>query len=128
MRYVALALKDPLNLFYHKWHFLINSIYAVILAAIDPHLLLSLWLVPAALAWFMTGWGVAVWSHQRGSIRYQLPNPDHSRNNHIVGILGFGEGYQNNHHHTPYKPKHSQGPWEFDPLGRILELISKPKT
>lgn len=124
-RYIVVALKDPLNIFYHKWHFVINGIYALVLWLIEPSLLLSLWLVPAAIGWIMTGWGVAAWSHQWGTVNYQLN--DHSRNNHVIGLLAFGEGYQNNHHKYPYKAKLSQSPWEVDPLGYILERLSKSK-
>ena len=126
-RYIILALKDPANLFYHETHFWINLIYAVTLCLIDPSLLLVIWLVPAAMGWIATGWGVAAWSHQWGTVNYALAPPDRARNNPLIGLLVFGEGYQNNHHKYPYKAKLSQSPWEFDPLGCILERLSKSK-
>jgi stearoyl-CoA desaturase (delta-9 desaturase) len=39
---------------------------------------------------------------------------DESRNNAIVGILGMGEGWHNNHHAFPTSAKHGLRWWEFD--------------
>ncbi|MEZ6083155.1 MAG: acyl-CoA desaturase [Phycisphaerae bacterium] len=40
---------------------------------------------------------------------------DHSRNNMIFGILGFGEGWHNNHHAFPASAKFGLRWWEVDP-------------
>jgi stearoyl-CoA desaturase (delta-9 desaturase) len=39
---------------------------------------------------------------------------DESRNNVIVGILGFGEGWHNNHHAFPTSARHGLRWWEVD--------------
>ncbi len=39
---------------------------------------------------------------------------DESRNNAIVGILGLGEGWHNNHHAFPTSARHGLRWWEFD--------------
>ena len=39
---------------------------------------------------------------------------DDSTNNAFVGLVAFGEGYQNNHHAYPRSAKFSFRPWEFD--------------
>ncbi|TVQ29818.1 MAG: acyl-CoA desaturase [Phycisphaeraceae bacterium] len=39
---------------------------------------------------------------------------DESRNNPIVGVLAFGEGWHNNHHAFPASARHGLRWWEFD--------------
>ena len=39
---------------------------------------------------------------------------DESRNNFICGVLGFGEGWHNNHHAFPASARHGLRWWEFD--------------
>ena len=40
--------------------------------------------------------------------------PDGSRNNPIVGLLAFGEGWHNNHHAFPQSVRHGHKWWELD--------------
>ncbi len=39
---------------------------------------------------------------------------DHSTNNFIFGVLGFGEGWHNNHHAFPRSARHGLRWWEID--------------
>ena len=39
---------------------------------------------------------------------------DHSRNNPVFGVLGFGEGWHNNHHAFPTSARHGLRWWELD--------------
>lgn len=51
---------------------------------------------------------------------------DHSRNNLIFGILGFGEGWHNNHHAFPFSSRHGLRWWQFDAgylLIRTLQCV-----
>ncbi len=51
---------------------------------------------------------------------------DHSRNNFIVGVLGMGEGWHNNHHAFPASARHGLRWWEIDVsylVIRGLELL-----
>ncbi|MFM7808351.1 MAG: acyl-CoA desaturase [Planctomycetota bacterium] len=102
--------------------------------------LFPLWVVlglalPAALGWLVEGprgallgflWGglarIALlhhitWSinsvcHVWGSKPYR--SGDESRNNAIMGLLGFGEGWHNNHHAFPTSARHGLEWWQFD--------------
>jgi len=51
-------------------------------------------------------------THLFGSRTY--PTPDRSRNNFVVGILAFGEGWHNNHHAFPWSARHGLRWWQFD--------------
>lgn len=52
---------------------------------------------------------------------------DHSRNNILVGILGMGIGWHNNHHANPRKVILSERWWEIDIEGYIAWILSKTK-
>lgn len=48
---------------------------------------------------------------------------DHSRNNPIFGILGFGEGWHNNHHAFPTSAKHGLAWWQFDSSWVVIRTM-----
>jgi stearoyl-CoA desaturase (delta-9 desaturase) len=50
---------------------------------------------------------------------------DHSRNNFWIGVLGFGEGYHNNHHAQPRCAAHGLRWWEFDLTRYVIWLLEK---
>ena len=50
---------------------------------------------------------------------------DHSRNNVIFGVLGFGEGWHNNHHAFPTSARHGLKWWQLDMSYLIIWLMSK---
>jgi len=52
---------------------------------------------------------------------------DVSRNNWVVGILGLGEGWHNNHHAFPASAFHGFRWWEFDLSGRLIRLLESLK-
>lgn len=58
---------------------------------------------------------------------------DASTNNVFIGVLGFGEGWHNNHHYYPSSARHGLQWWQFDVtwwLIRTLQLVglaSDPK-
>jgi len=49
--------------------------------------------------------------------------PDNSRNNWVVGLLGLGEGWHNNHHAFPGSAFHGLRWWEFDLSGHIIRFL-----
>jgi len=50
---------------------------------------------------------------------------DESRNNFIFGVLGFGEGWHNNHHAFPTSARHGLRWWEIDISYLIIRLMEK---
>jgi stearoyl-CoA desaturase (delta-9 desaturase) len=48
---------------------------------------------------------------------------DHSRNNLIFGILGFGEGWHNNHHAFPTSARHGLRWWQIDTSYWVIRLM-----
>lgn len=50
---------------------------------------------------------------------------DESRNEWIVGLLGFGEGWHNNHHAFPESAFHGLRWWQFDLSGLLIAGLEK---
>jgi stearoyl-CoA desaturase (Delta-9 desaturase) len=68
------------------------------------------------------GWLVNAFAHRFGSRAFETP--DDSRNNAVVAWLVFGEGYQNNHHHSPRSANFAMQAGEVD-LGYALCVASQ---
>ena len=60
--------------------------------------------------------------HLFGSRRYATG--DDSRNNWLVGLLTFGEGWHNNHHHYPSAARQGFKWWEIDISYMVLKALS----
>lgn len=70
----------------------------------------------------------AVWSansicHCLGQRRYTTR--DNSRNNVVVALLTFGDGWHNNHHYLPNSARHGFCWWELDINFMVLSLLSR---
>jgi stearoyl-CoA desaturase (delta-9 desaturase) len=70
----------------------------------------------------------AVWSansfcHRYGTRRYTTR--DDSRNNFIVSLLTFGDGWHHNHHYCPSSARHGFRWWEIDINFAILKLLAR---
>ncbi|NND98940.1 MAG: acyl-CoA desaturase [Pirellulaceae bacterium] len=87
------------------------------------------------LAWSLLVWGLfvrligvlhATWmvnsaSHMFGYRNYETT--DDSRNNWLVAIVAYGEGWHNNHHAYPRMAKHGHRWWEFDITWQAIRLM-----
>jgi stearoyl-CoA desaturase (delta-9 desaturase) len=61
-------------------------------------------------------------AHQWGKKRYETQ--DTSRNNFIIAILTFGEGWHNNHHHYPGSARQGFYWWEIDLTYYVLKFLA----
>ncbi|MGH8032315.1 MAG: fatty acid desaturase, partial [Luteimonas sp.] len=74
-------------------------------------------------------------AHQWGTRRFETG--DDSRNNALLALLTFGEGWHNNHHHFPGSARQGMRWWEIDLsyyglramslLGLVWDLKAVPK-
>jgi stearoyl-CoA desaturase (delta-9 desaturase) len=100
-------------------------VHAVIAATISVGL--GHWMLGAAY-WFgimshpIQGWMVNALAHKFGYRNFKTE--DNSRNNYLVALLVWGEGYQNNHHHAPNSATFSAKWWEID-MGYHLCKIAR---
>ena len=79
-------------------------------------------LVRVALVHHVT-WSVNSVCHTFG--RRPFATKDASRNNWLVGLLAFGEGWHNNHHAAPRSAVHGFEWWQFDLSGYIIRAMEK---
>lgn len=121
-RIVADLTKDKFYKFLHKHYLAVNIIYAGIIAAIDPWLLVFMWGLQTVYSFHVTA-GIAVLPHLIGYRTYSTQ--DHSRNSFILQFVTHFEGWHNNHHAHPGNYRHGEKWWEFDPPAWIIELIRK---
>ncbi len=66
-------------------------------------------------------WMVNSASHMFGYRNYETT--DDSRNNWLVAIVAYGEGWHNNHHAYPRMAKHGHKWWEFDITWQAIRLL-----
>jgi fatty-acid desaturase len=74
-------------------------------------------------------WMVNSLTHFWGTRRFETR--DDSRNNALVAVLSFGEGWHNNHHAHPTSARHGLAWWELDMSWwgiRLLEAIGLAKS
>jgi stearoyl-CoA desaturase (delta-9 desaturase) len=68
-------------------------------------------------------WLVNSASHMWGYTNYEAG--DDSRNNWLVALLTYGEGWHNNHHAYPRMANHGHRWWEIDLTFRMLRLMQR---
>jgi len=78
--------------------------------------------VSLVLAWHVT-FCINSLAHVWGSRRYATG--DHSRNNALLAVLAFGEGWHNNHHHYQRSARQGFYWWELDLTYYGLKLLEK---
>jgi stearoyl-CoA desaturase (delta-9 desaturase) len=114
-------LKDRLVVFMSKTFFLWGALGLII-----PYLLGGwqglLWggLVRMFLTHHVT-WSVNSVCHTFG--RRMFDTNDQSKNQWLVGLLAFGEGWHNNHHAFPRSAFHGMRWWQFDLSAYIIRLL-----
>lgn len=120
-KYGAWLTKDPVNVFVNKtwWVW-------VILTFVLPFMIGGwtglLWggLVRIFLTHHIT-WSVNSICHTFGNRPYKTR--DVSRNNWLVGLLAFGEGWHNNHHAFPRSAFHGLRWWQIDTSAYIIRAL-----
>jgi stearoyl-CoA desaturase (delta-9 desaturase) len=66
-------------------------------------------------------WSINSICHIWGSKAYETN--DESKNNLLLGILGLGEGWHNNHHAFPSSARHGLKWWQIDPSYLVIQLF-----
>src|SRR5256884_2438301 len=68
-------------------------------------------------------WSVNSVCHTFGKREFETR--DQSRNEWIVGLLAFGDGWHNNHHAFPRSAFHGLHWWQFDLSGYIIQTLER---
>jgi stearoyl-CoA desaturase (delta-9 desaturase) len=77
--------------------------------------------LPTTLSYHAT-FSVNSIAHIWGTRRFATP--DQSRNNALLGVVAFGEGWHNNHHRCPGSERNGFYWWEVDLTHYLLTLLS----
>jgi stearoyl-CoA desaturase (Delta-9 desaturase) len=121
--YGSWLLKDPMVMFFSRTFF-----FWAVLGFVIPYLLGGwtgvLWggLVRVFLTHHVT-WSVNSVCHTFGSRPFDTA--DQSRNQWLVGLLAFGEGWHNNHHAFPRSAFHGLNWWQFDMSATIIRVLER---
>ncbi|PZW36016.1 stearoyl-CoA desaturase (delta-9 desaturase) [Thermosporothrix hazakensis] len=122
-QYCRHLLKDPVIVFVSRTFFV-----WVVLSLVIPFLIGGwtglLWggLVRIFLTHHVT-WSVNSICHTFG--RRDFATNDESRNEWVIGLLSFGEGWHNNHHAFPRSAFHGLRWWQVDISGYIISFMEK---
>lgn len=114
--------KDNFQRFLHKNYLMINFIYCVILALIDPIYIIFVYAIPACLCLHSTS-AIIVIAHKHGYRSHNIK--DQSRNSWIANLITLGEGWHNNHHAKPWNWNNQEKWWEFDVPAMVIKVIKQ---
>jgi stearoyl-CoA desaturase (delta-9 desaturase) len=115
--------KDKFQKFLHQYYLQIILAYCVVLAVINPWLVIFAYAIPACLCLHSTS-SIIVIAHRHGYVNHTLKN-DQARNSWIAHLMSLGEGWHNNHHARPYMWDNQERWWELDPPSWVIRLIKK---
>jgi len=114
--------KDNFQRFLHRNYLMINLIYCVILALIDPIYIIFVYAIPACLCLHSTS-AIIVIAHKHGYRSHDIK--DQSRNSWIANLITLGEGWHNNHHAKPWNWNNQEKWWEFDIPAVVIRVIKR---
>lgn len=122
--YIKDLLKRPDVMWHHKWYFALIAGYVLLLAAIDPWLILFCYTIPAGYAWF-NGGVLSLPLHIKGQGYRNFDTPDNTNNSRLWNWLTLGEGLHNNHHHRPqeYNFAFTGRPGEWDMCAWVIDRL-----
>ena len=128
-RYAPDICKDRFLVWLSKYHYLPLAVLGVLLLAFGglPFLLWGLFF--RVTMGLHATWMVNSLTHFWGSRRFATR--DGSRNNWLVALLSFGEGWHNNHHAHPTSARHGLAWYEIDMSWmaiRFLQMIGLAKS
>ncbi|MDB5643505.1 MAG: hypothetical protein JWN07_2822 [Hyphomicrobiales bacterium] len=131
--YARDLLDDPLVMFFHRtrwvWFcasfFVLPGLFGYLLGGVEHAIgtiliggILRTFLVLNAIA------SLASIGHTYGARRFELAH-DHSRNNALLALLTFGEGWHNNHHRHPRAAHVGLAWYEVDVNGALIHALAR---
>jgi fatty-acid desaturase len=122
LRYVPEMVRDDYIKFIHKHYYSFHMTLVAIMVFVNFKLLAIIYLVPAAILW-NAGSFINTIAHLWGNRTYNTK--DNSVNNFILGYIVWGEGWHNNHHHSPKNYQFGEKWWQFDAGKHVINLIKK---
>jgi stearoyl-CoA desaturase (delta-9 desaturase) len=115
-------LKNKNVMFLHEYYFIPIFCYCILLGLINPWLIIFAWAIPSLITLYLLLINNII-CHTIGYRNFKTP--DETRNNILMSILTFGEGWHNNHHANPTLWKQGIKWWELDPTSWFIRIIKK---
>ena len=106
----------------HKYYLYIILSYVLLLAIIDPILIIFFYAIPTVFVLHSTS-AIIVIAHMHGYKTHKIK--DESRNSWIASLITLGEGWHNNHHANSKAWNNQEKWWELDPNAWIIRAIKK---
>jgi stearoyl-CoA desaturase (delta-9 desaturase) len=122
IRYVPDLMRSKFHIWMHRYYWIVNIVYVVIIMLLDPFAIVYAYFVPTIMVWH-GGSLINTLNHLLGYHNYEIA--DDSTNNLITGYLVGGEGWHNNHHAEPANPNFGRRWWEFDLGYLIIKLVDQ---
>ncbi len=122
IRYVIDLSRESFYKFQHKYYFYICALYAGTLALLDPFAIIYAFLAPACILW-NAGSSIITVAHMSGSRDHKIKS--RAGNNWLLGLLVWGEGWHNNHHHDSKSPYFFNKLWQVDIGGYLIWFLQK---
>jgi stearoyl-CoA desaturase (delta-9 desaturase) len=127
IKYAVDLLRKPNHVWFHQHYLKVLWGVPLLVCLID-------WRLAFTSFFLITGYGllqdnmINVFGHIKAGIGYRnFDTNDNSHNNIIMGLLTWGQGWHNNHHHAPGNYDFGSGTsgkwWEFDPCKLFLPLL-----
>jgi fatty-acid desaturase len=120
--YVKDLMRSPTHKFIFNNYFKIIFAFSLALLAVNPVLWLFMYVVPASMTVHLIG-VVNVLGHGHGYRNHETV--DKSTNSWIANIVSLGDGWHNNHHANGGKYHSGEKWWEWDLMGRLIQLIKR---
>lgn len=119
--------RDKFHIFMHRNYFTIHLIiFTSLLMLTGVHGACLYYLAPAAILWNFGSFINTICHSMFGYKNYAVR--DTSKNNLLLGIFMWGEGYHNNHHAHPASAKYGHKWWEIDISWMIIKRISSSQV
>lgn len=125
-------MQNPIMRFFHKNYFGIIAAYVLVLALINPMLIIYMWAIPALMQFHINGILIALVHDPR--VEKIGGYKDHSTNDDSYNLwwlkpITLGEELHNNHHAKPASPTMNRGAgWrDFDPLFYVIKYVIRGK-
>lgn len=127
LKYAVDLMRKTHVVWFHNWHYKLLWAVPLAVAVIDWRLAFVLFWIPGAIGTLQDN-AVNVYGHYKGLFGYRnFETKDNSHNNFVLGYLGWGQGWHNNHHAKPANYDFGSGAsgkwWEWDPCRIFLPFL-----
>ena len=120
---VLRLMRDPFYRALHKYFLLLHVVWMLGLYALFSFEgVLFGHLVPVSFVFLISG-ASNLFGHLYGTQRYDTH--DDSKNNPLMALFSWGEGWHNNHHRFPSRPNFGEKWWELDVSWMVIRLVQK---